>query len=286
MEIAIIFLLNAIAGGAVGHYVSKGLGKIDKKLVDLMEKGTDPSTISKYITDRGIEKEVTEFADNTIRSSIVLPMISSDTATVHDKSELFLNFLKVGYQLSNSIKVDLMLPSSLIMKQSFTLFTRNEEVVPKLKRDGVTVNIIDAQSSPSKNKLYIFPVSSDDEKNDLWRQYKESLSQGRAESDNYLATSNEFYYLDRHIDKCNVSRITAGSCYFSLFSSMDAEKREMLNLETGYGKVNLANWSEGIKEMTEGMQEILSLLVLPEKELVEIRNSYELLKNVIDAHLQ
>jgi len=63
METILLFLANNIASGAIGHYISKGLGKIDKKLPALIEKEGDLKKVGEYISEKSLEIEIMKFSD-------------------------------------------------------------------------------------------------------------------------------------------------------------------------------------------------------------------------------
>jgi len=63
METLLLFLANSITGGAIGHYISKGLGKIDKELPLLFENSSDLDKIGKFIFERKLEMDIMKFTD-------------------------------------------------------------------------------------------------------------------------------------------------------------------------------------------------------------------------------
>lgn len=69
MEEIILFLANSISNGAVGHYVSKGLAKIDSELPLLLQKETDLEEVRRIIESRNIEDEIIKFAEQ-VRTKI------------------------------------------------------------------------------------------------------------------------------------------------------------------------------------------------------------------------
>jgi len=69
METILFFLANNIASGAIGHYISKGLGKIDKELPALIENESDLKKVREYISEKSLDVEVMKFSDK-VRNKI------------------------------------------------------------------------------------------------------------------------------------------------------------------------------------------------------------------------
>ena len=63
MEGILLFLANSISSGAIGHYISKGLGKIDNELPLLLENQVDLHMVQKIIESKFLEEEVRQFAE-------------------------------------------------------------------------------------------------------------------------------------------------------------------------------------------------------------------------------
>lgn len=57
------FLANSISSGAIGHYISKGLNKIDSELPLLLQNETDFDKLQKIISAKSIEDDVRKFAE-------------------------------------------------------------------------------------------------------------------------------------------------------------------------------------------------------------------------------
>ncbi|WP_051822443.1 hypothetical protein [Desulfonatronum thiodismutans] len=60
---ALIFLANAISSGAIGHYVSRGLSRIDSELPILLQNESDMAKIEAIIESKGLSGEVAAFAE-------------------------------------------------------------------------------------------------------------------------------------------------------------------------------------------------------------------------------
>lgn len=63
METLLLFLANALSSGAIGHYVSKGLSKIDQDLPKLLSDDQDIEGACKIVRENGLEMEVLKLSD-------------------------------------------------------------------------------------------------------------------------------------------------------------------------------------------------------------------------------
>ncbi len=284
METVLIFLANAIANGAIGHYVSKGLGQIDKDLPILLEQDADIKDIEKLVIDKGIETKVIEFANKTFDNSIILPSLNTDSITNNDKTELFLNFLKLGMELSFRLKVDFLLPSSFVSKNSFTLFSQNKKGVPSLKSTGVRINIEKAAIGSFSNNLYIIPVATESEKEEIWNDYLTNLLDLRKETEKYLKIDKTSSLIQKKMGHCEVSKVTSGACYFRDFIIMEKDIIEQLNIKDK--KLKSIYWFESLKEMTEGMSKIMEQQFLATEEVDKIRKAYEHIQDILENHIE
>lgn len=59
----LLFLGSAISSGTVGHYVSKGLSKIDSELPTLLQNETDMAKVEAIIESKGLASELAAFAE-------------------------------------------------------------------------------------------------------------------------------------------------------------------------------------------------------------------------------
>ncbi|WP_277372332.1 hypothetical protein [Pseudomonas sp. AA-38] len=64
METLLLFLANALASGAIGHYVGKGLSKIDSSLPRLLGESQDIEKACEVIRRNGLELEILKFFDD------------------------------------------------------------------------------------------------------------------------------------------------------------------------------------------------------------------------------
>lgn len=69
MEEILFFLANSISNSAVGHYVRKGLGKIDSELLTLLQNESDMTKIKAIVDSKGLSDQVAGFA-NQVRTKI------------------------------------------------------------------------------------------------------------------------------------------------------------------------------------------------------------------------
>lgn len=60
-----MFLASAVSSGAIGHYVSRGLRKIDNELPTLLQDESDMDKVKAIIESKGISGEVAAFAEQT-----------------------------------------------------------------------------------------------------------------------------------------------------------------------------------------------------------------------------
>ncbi|GHE80212.1 HNH endonuclease [Thalassotalea profundi] len=63
METLLLFLANALASGGIGHYVGKGLSRIDKSLPNLLNNNSDIEGACRIISERNLEMEVLKLSD-------------------------------------------------------------------------------------------------------------------------------------------------------------------------------------------------------------------------------
>lgn len=63
METILLFLAKHIASSTIGHYISKGLGEIDKQLPALIENEPDTKKIKEYISSKSLDMEIMNFSD-------------------------------------------------------------------------------------------------------------------------------------------------------------------------------------------------------------------------------
>lgn len=64
METLLLFLANALASGAIGHYVGKGLSKIDHSLPELLGEDQNIEKACEVVRNNGLELEVLRFSDD------------------------------------------------------------------------------------------------------------------------------------------------------------------------------------------------------------------------------
>lgn len=64
METLLLFLANALASGAIGHYVGKALSKIDRSLPELLGENQDIEKACEVVRKNGLELEVLRLSDD------------------------------------------------------------------------------------------------------------------------------------------------------------------------------------------------------------------------------
>ena len=282
MEVVLLFLANAIASSAIGHYVSKGLGKIDSELPDLLDGQHDFKQVEKIVYEKGIQGDVVEFANKTFGESTILPNLHSGTATKQLKVELFAQFVNAGMMLSSRLMVDLLLPSSFIAKNSFTLFSNTWEGIPVFEIIGME---FDMYKKPifgfdDKPQFHIIPVKGSSEKKEVWHDYLDNISTLREETTMYLKINDTSKYINNKMKYCAVEKMTAGACYFKDALTMDFEMQELLNLKGMYRKST--HWYESIEEMTHGMTEVISKLTLSPDEIEKVRKANKTVRELFE----
>lgn len=66
MEVAIYFLMKAVAGGAAGHYTKKALEKFDTNIFDMLKGGSTKEEIIEYVRENNLETQVEESAKDFV----------------------------------------------------------------------------------------------------------------------------------------------------------------------------------------------------------------------------
>lgn len=82
MEIAIVFLVKAFAGGLIGHYLKKMLGSVDMRLAELFTRGESVEVIQAYIKEHSLEDQVTSLATKAIDDAVIIPLSQEELPTV------------------------------------------------------------------------------------------------------------------------------------------------------------------------------------------------------------
>jgi hypothetical protein len=94
MEAVLLFLAQSLASGAIGHYVSKGLKKIDRELPVLLQNDSDLETVAKIVSSKGLEAQLRELAAEVKKISaeqtgnVIQFVNSSNNGIVANKVEI------------------------------------------------------------------------------------------------------------------------------------------------------------------------------------------------------
>ena len=276
MEAILLYLVNAAASGAVGHYVTKALSKLDDRLPKLIEREENIAEAKQIIEEEGIAHEVEVIAEKSIRNSLLIPAITPDSATFEDKTELVLNYLNLGFLVSHRLQIDLVIPGSLISKTAFTLFSGNRDSPPPLTRQGVKIEL----GKGLDNRLSIFPVE-EGLGDEIWKQYRTRLVDMREETKAYLSIARFDSAYSARIRRCQLNSVTAGSVQFELASIFGADRFPDVEFDSGKAKAIL--WREFLNLMLKSIQELVELQVLSAQDVEFIRNSYAGLKEFLDG---
>lgn len=264
----ILFLIN-VASGVAGHYIIKGLEKINKKLAELISSGADEKEIEDYIASNQLGSQVEEYASTIAQDSVVIPMLPKGTPSIELRTEFFLAVIETCFRLSHAWKIDLLLTGSFLGPDTFSLFTDNEEDVPQLVREGPKLEL--AGVSNHRNKFYILPTSDAE---NYWEEYKGKVLKYKSESSDYMKFPGNSRC-------CNVSRITARSVMFKYRTSIRKEDGDLLPFESNSkadGTAVIGEWNEGIKQMLIGISQIQELFVMPEEDFEHMKEISDKMK--------
>jgi hypothetical protein len=264
--------IDATLKGAVSHYVRKSLEKIDLGLWSLVSSG-NRDDIKRYITEKHLVQPVTELASQTLRSSFVIPAMPSTIATFEDRAELFQHVLQFGFNVSNKLQVDLVLPGSLHSRDTTICFIRNEAGSPNVAREGNRVNL--PKSENYQSEVYIVP-SGYEEAQAIFTDYKRKLVQHLENDQGYF--SYEIVKSVEGWDNCRLTAMTAGSCYFQYVGLMKGKIQAYFAPEQG--RVPIKDWSSGLREMFAAVAEVPNLGYLSDEQTKEINDAYELFKRL------
>ncbi len=281
METLILFIGSAVANAVLGHYVTEGLKKnVDPKLGELFEEEADTEVIETYVRDNGLEEQVEEFAAQTVKSSVVIPDVSAEVATMSTRAALFGNVLRVGFDISNARRFDVLLPGSFLGPHAFTLFRNNQQGAPTITVNETVVHF-DSSPTSTHKVLEIFPISETDGQA-LWETYRSKLLKFRSTttSETYFRTS-DWRPLRRLTEHCSVSRIMAGAIEFHAGLIMNPKKRESLGIPEGTNRAPLQQPYEGIHNMLDGMAKLLAIDLLDSSERTAMIRVYKQLRDLL-----
>jgi len=269
MDPTILFLLKSIAGGATGHYLKKGLEKIDQKLAEMFDQGADEKDIQEYVSTHDLESKIEGYAAEVAENSIIFPMISDQVPSLELKSEFFLAVIQTGMWLSHSWKIDLLLPGSFLGTPSLSLFRQAENEIPGFVRDGPKIVLTEGHDS----YLSIIPFGDDKSVDEYWNNYKEQVLMHKSESASHMQYESP-------CRGAQISVVTARSVVFPWKASMPKDKQALLSFENISGTVAVGDWHQGIAQMLKGAMEIKELFVLPQSDLSNIEELTNHLRDI------
>jgi hypothetical protein len=283
METIVIFILKAAASGTIGHYLKRGLERIDAGLSQLIEERKPVEEIVKYIEERQIGKTLDQFAGDILDSSIFIPMDRGEAQSLGMRVEFFRQFLAIGYLLSHAWKIDILLPGSLLGSNSLTLFLGADGFSGELKRSGVRLNIPKLEAYEA---LAIMPVKGTKELASAWGTYKRAFIEAKSASEEYSSIKDimpNLYNSDvlrNPITAFRIQSVTASAVMYAVPSIAKQLAGNALALDGD--RAPLSHWQEGVAVMLRGIQELRGLLYIPASEAETIGQLSEQLKMLID----
>ena len=269
MEFIFIFLANAILSGAAYDLVKNKLNKIDKNLMPFLVKSKDPKEWNDYIQENQIESEVLTSVQDIIKNTVVLPVIPDKQLNFSAKCDLFLSILRVVFGYSYHYKMDILLPSSILHPDYFSLFTGCESAQPDIKRIDMRIPLNPLSTNLYTAKLFIFPNENDIQTEQLWNVYLKRLIGFRHESPNYFHVSEQIPEISFNYGDCQVCNISAGTCYFENTLMINNNLKEKLKIRDGGAPIH--HWQEGVSKMISSLETLISNLKLPDSDGSGIR---------------
>ena len=266
MEIAIVFLVKAFAGGLIGHYLKKMLGSVDMRLAELFTRGESVEVIQAYIKEHSLEDQVTSLATKAIDDAVIIPLSQEELPTVEDKRDLFVDVIRIGYDLSARLRLDLLLPGSFVGPDTFSLFTGGKEPIPEIQVEELSIRL----PNDSDKLLFVFPKPSEGvlPGDETWNKYRETIKSERQNTKNYLQYKTHFPFLRTLCDEYSVKLVTPGKLTYTYPNIMPRDKEIAINATNGI--VSLDAWSDGIAAMVTGLREVSDLQILDSTELKKI----------------
>lgn len=282
MEAIVLFLAKAAASGTIGHYLKKGLEKIDSHLRQMIDAKESTEKIADYIKTKDISSEVSNLASEIVKKSIFIPFDPSQVQPVDIRVEFFKQVLEAGYLLSDLWKADLVLPGSILGPLSLTVFLRSEASQETLSRIGVRMSIPQGRNAST---LAIIPVKNSKELSGLWEDYKIAFLNGKSTTNEYLSIETLLPCVTSSSVLKNKSVIfsvetvtAAGIKYKSHLLAKEAVGESLTDNEI----TPLGAWVEGVNAMLQGAADLLRVQGLSDDEFSSMKKLSEQLKNLID----
>lgn len=270
MDPTILFILKSIAGGATGHYLKKGLEKIDKKLAEMFDQGADEKDIQDYVSTHQLESKVEGYAATVAENSIIFPMITGQVPSIELKTEFFLAVIQTCSWLSHTWKMDLLLPGSFLGTPSMTLFRQANEGVPSFKREGPKIEVTEGHDE----YINIIPFDDESSVDEYWSKYKDTVLRHKSEAEDHMFFKAPFRGVQ-------VSTITARTVVFPWSASLPDDRKSQIPFEGGFrGTAVMGDWHQGVMQMLKGVKEVKELFVLPQSDLSNIKELTGHLKEI------
>ena len=186
MEALVLFLAKAAASGTLGHYLKKGLERIDSQLRKMIEGKESPAKIADYIKSKSISAEVNDLASEILGNTILIPFDPGQGQPLDIRVEFFKQVLEAGYLLSKLWKADLALPGSILGPSSLTLFLADDASDHILTRTGVRMTI---PQNATFSSLVVIPIKNSKELGELWQRYRSTFLFGKSNTNEHLKST-------------------------------------------------------------------------------------------------
>jgi hypothetical protein len=248
----------------VSEGMKGSLNAISSGLRKVFDKG-NPEEIKKYIVDQNLVQPTAELARFTIASSYVLPVTILSDAKPQHKVELFAQVATLGFELSKRLKMDIVLPGSVMSPDTISIFSTNDGF-PKIKVETLAVSF---GAYNDDGSLCVLPAA---DPVSFCDKVKDKFRTRRLETDAYLSSSQLENFRPFRLEK-----ISAGSVYFNLKASMSKDHAKELGVNED-GLFPLRDWSEGTKRMLRYAAQLPAIESLPAEEAAKLIDVFEELK--------
>lgn len=160
------FLVESIAAGAIGHWVSRGLDRLSEPVSDAIKEGQSAEDIARVIDEVSDADAVNKMAASLKFGSIIhLPEVSG-MLRHEEKSRLIADILRFAVSVAKEEQSDLLLRGSPVGPASLMMFTRE---AAKIEQNGVEVTI------GGEGRILYFWCLDSDRADELFYRYKSDL---------------------------------------------------------------------------------------------------------------
>lgn len=268
------FLVQAVASGAIGHWVGKGLEGINARVAKMIEEGRDSADIAKAIEEEGVGKEVTELSTKLLSESIFYSGDVSLAKRPEDKVDLIASLLEFADKVAAAENMDLLLRGSPVGPKSLTFFrvgSNTREFTP----DGVVLSLPWRSGSGSNwhSGIHIVPVLKEETRDTFFEEYCKEMNLVRGHSNDricYVDKINSESF-DGEINNFEAMKITGSAVeyYRNLPKTIDAP---LIGRDPYVGQdlIRQEDWSAGLSMMIEDLRAIRDLGFLPRKQWEDI----------------